>query len=51
MLPEPHDMDNVWFVAIQLGDVPNLVAQPDGSLISIADYVRSALGFEHYYIG
>ena len=38
-------------VASQLGDVPNLVAQPGGSLISIADYVRTALGFEHYHIG
>ena len=37
--------------ASQLGDVPNLVAQPDGSLISIADYVKAALGFEHCYIG
>ena len=38
-------------VASQLGDVQDLVPQPDGSLISIADYVRTGLGFEHYYIG
>ena len=52
ILPEPHYMDIPYgLVASQLGDVPNLVVQPDGSLISIADYVRTALGFEHYYIG
>ncbi|DBA97183.1 TPA: hypothetical protein ACH3X1_014944 [Trebouxia sp. C0004] len=47
----PMTWTTYGLVASQLGDVPNLVAQPDGSLISIADYVRTALGFEHYYIG
>ncbi len=47
----PMTWTTYGLVASQLGDLPNLVAQPDGSLISIADYVRTALGFEHYYIG
>ena len=47
----PMTWTTYGLVASQLGDVPNLVAQPDGSLISIADCVRTALGFEHYYIG
>ena len=38
-------------VASQLGDVQDMVPLPDGTQISIADYVSTSLGFEHYYIG
>ncbi|KAL0031878.1 hypothetical protein WJX79_002852 [Trebouxia sp. C0005] len=37
----PMTWTTYGLVASQLGDVPNLVAQPDGSLISIADYGTS----------
>ncbi|KAL3132996.1 hypothetical protein ABBQ38_006905 [Trebouxia sp. C0009 RCD-2024] len=47
----PMTWTTYGLVASQLGDVQNMVPLPDGSQISIADYVRTKLGFEHYYIG
>lgn len=38
-------------VVSQLGDVEDMIPQPDGSQISIADYVSTELGFQHYYVG
>ena len=47
----PMTWTTYGLVASQLGDVQNMVPLPDGTQISIADYVRTELGFEHYYIG
>ena len=38
-------------VASQLGDVQSLVAQPDGSQIAIADYLRTNWDFKHTHTG
>lgn len=38
-------------VASQLGDVQSLITRPDGSQISIVDYVSIDLGFQHSHIG
>ena len=38
-------------VASQIGDVQSLVSQPNGSQISIADYVSIAWDFQHSHIG
>ncbi len=38
-------------VASQLGDVQSLVSQPNGSQISIADYVSVTWDFQHSHIG
>ena len=38
-------------VTSQLGNVQTLVSQPDGSQISIVDYLSTNYAFQHYYVG